>query len=105
MAKKKTKKAIALKEVALIGSYPPRRCGVATFTRDLYHALAENIGSKGRVFTLAMNDTPEGYRYTPEVRLEIRENVIDDYEMASSFLNINLTDVVILQHELIYHIY
>ncbi len=86
-------------QVALIGSYPPRRCGIATFTSDLYHAISGQQKSKGRVYTLAMNDAPGGYPYESEVRLEIRENVLDDYRMASSFLNINGADAVILQHE------
>ncbi|MFC1672092.1 glycosyltransferase family 4 protein, partial [Planctomycetota bacterium] len=85
--------------VALIGSYPPRRCGIATFTHDLYNALAELQKGRGEVYTLAMNDTKEGYPYAPEVRLEIRENELDDYRMASDFLNIKIVDGVILQHE------
>ncbi len=62
-----------LKQVALIGSYPPRRCGIATFTRDMYQALAGAMSGRGEAFTLAMNDVPEGYDYPDEVRVEVRD--------------------------------
>jgi hypothetical protein len=59
-------------KIALIGDYLPRKCGIATFTRDLFSALtAESAGAD--CFVVAVNDTPEGYAYPPEVRFEIAE--------------------------------
>ena len=31
----------ALRQIALVGSYPPRQCGIATFTNDLYRAMRD----------------------------------------------------------------
>ncbi|MFM7376133.1 MAG: hypothetical protein ACKO39_13430 [Chthoniobacterales bacterium] len=33
--------AASVSKVAFLGDYPPRHCGIATFTRDLRDALAE----------------------------------------------------------------
>lgn len=88
-----------LNSIAAIGNYLPRRCGIATFTTDLCEAIATELKNNGNVYTLAMNDIPEGYRYPDRVRMEIRANIINDYTMAADFLNINIPDVVLVQHE------
>jgi len=88
-----------LNSIAVIGTYLPRRCGIATFTTDLCEALAAELGERCQVFSLAMNDTPEGYRYPERVRMELRAQVAGDYSVAAEFLNINMVDVVLLQHE------
>ena len=33
--------AASVSKVAFLGDYPPRQCGIATFTRDLRDAVAE----------------------------------------------------------------
>ena len=35
--------------VAFLGSYPPRACGIATFTRDLSDAVGRTAGALCRV--------------------------------------------------------
>lgn len=84
--------------VALIGSYLPRRCGIATFTSDLAGALgAETVGSK--ILVVAVNDIPGGYHYPLEVHFEVGQNQLADYRLAAEFLNMNRVDVVCVQHE------
>ncbi len=84
--------------MALLGSYVPRRCGIATFTKDLRDALAAN-GDKTRTLVLAMDDVPGGYPYPDEVRFQIQANRVQDYATAADLLNINQIDVAIVQHE------
>jgi glycosyltransferase involved in cell wall biosynthesis len=86
-----------LQTLALIGSYVPRQCGIATFTKDLYDGLAAGGGTNACV--LAIDDNEEGYPYPPEVRFELRAGHLRDYELATDFLNINQIDVLVLQHE------
>jgi glycosyltransferase involved in cell wall biosynthesis len=84
--------------IAVIGNYLPRQCGIATFTTDLVEGLsaeAPNINC----WAAAMNDKPDGYPYPDKVRFEINQNKLNDYGVASQFLNINQTDIVCLQHE------
>jgi len=84
--------------MALIGSYLPRQCGIATFTSDLARALADEA-TDASVLVVAMNDIPGGYRYPPEVHFEIGQNQLADYRLAADYLNMNRVDVVCVQHE------
>ena len=86
------------KSIAVIGSYPPRRCGIATFTADLVDALSSQIPDHN-CWAVAMNDKSEGYTYPDKVHFEINQKSLSDYSSAAEFLNINQVDVVCLQHE------
>ncbi|NLX07179.1 MAG: glycosyltransferase [Phycisphaerae bacterium] len=85
--------------IALLGTYVPRRCGIGTFTADLCNSIKTQLNGRGSVFAVAMDDVPEGYDYPPEVRLEIRADMARDYRMAAEYLNISPVDVVVIQHE------
>ncbi len=85
--------------IAFVGDYVPRQCGIATFTSDLCEAVAQQAGSKFDVFTVAMNDVPEGYPYPDRVRFEVRQNTLADYRLAADFLNIQQVSAACLQHE------
>jgi glycosyltransferase involved in cell wall biosynthesis len=87
-----------LHTIAFIGTYVPRRCGIATFTGDLLNALVEEAPDM-QFWALAMNDTPEGYRYPARVRFELNYRTLADYRLAAEFLNMNRVEVVCLQHE------
>ncbi|MCZ6826276.1 MAG: glycosyl transferase family 1, partial [Gammaproteobacteria bacterium] len=87
-----------LKSVALIGSYPPRQCGIATFTADLAAAIFENK-PKIDCFIVALNDRAQGYEYPDEVRFQISQDNLSEYRLAANFLILRDPDVVCLQHE------
>ena len=85
-------------KIAFVGDYLPRKCGIATFTHDMYASVAARFpGADCTV--VPVNDRPEGYDYAPEVRFEIAEPDLDSYLRAADFLNFANTDVVSLQHE------
>jgi glycosyltransferase involved in cell wall biosynthesis len=87
-----------LQRVAFIGNYPPRRCGIATFTHDLHRAvsIARPDIDCGVV---AMTDSGRSYDYPPAVCFQIHSETIADYVNAAEFLNKAEFDVVSLQHE------
>lgn len=85
-------------KIVLVGTYLPRQCGIATFTSDLLTALAQE-NPEAECWAMVMNDTPEGYRYPPEVRFEVNQRTLSDYRMAADFLNMSQVDMVCLQHE------
>jgi len=85
--------------IAFVSDYLPRRCGIATFTYDLCEAVAEVGAQDYDVFTVAINDVPEGYPYPDRVRFEVRESVQADYRLAADFLNVHQVSAICLQHE------
>src|SRR5512134_1162980 len=87
-----------LKRVAFIGNYLPRQCGIATFTTDLSESFSEQF-PEVQSMVLAMNDRLESYSYPEQVRYELRENNLFDYERAANFLNQQAIDAINLQHE------
>lgn len=90
--------ARSLKSVALIGSYPPRQCGIATFTADLATAIVDNDPNIDRII-VAMNDRREGYVYPDIVKLQIGQDKLNEYRLAADFLNLRNLDAICLQHE------
>jgi len=84
--------------ITFVASYPPRRCGIATFTRDLSDAVARTYPEVD-TSVVAMNDRPEGYRYPERVRFEINDDRPREYRLAADFLNMSGTDVTCIQHE------
>src|SRR4051794_1827817 len=87
-----------IKRIAFVGDYLPRKCGIATFTHDMYASVAGHFPG-AECFVVPVNDRPEGYDYPPEARFEIDEQDLDSYLRAADFLNFANTDVVCLQHE------
>ncbi len=86
------------RRIALLGSYVPRQCGIATFTKDLRDALA-SAGEHVRTLVLAMDDIREGYTYPVEVQFQLRQAAKRDYVAAADLLNISRVDIAVVQHE------
>ncbi|QMW00154.1 glycosyltransferase family 4 protein [Spirosoma foliorum] len=86
------------KNVAFVGDYLPRQCGIATFTSDLYQSYNSFIPDSNAL-VISVNDTPDGYDYPSEVRYDFYQHDQDAYRKAAEFLNSKDVDVVCLQHE------
>jgi glycosyltransferase involved in cell wall biosynthesis len=87
-----------LDSIALIGSYLPRRCGIATFTADLATSILDNDPNID-CGIVAMNDRPEGYDYPDAVKFQIGQDQLNEYRHASDFLNLRNPGAICLQHE------
>src|SRR6266571_2447635 len=87
-----------LRKIAFIGSYLPRKCGIATFTHSLCDAVAGQYPGT-ECLVVPVSDLAEGYDYADEVRFELVEQDLESYERAADFLNFSDTEVVCLQHE------
>ncbi|GAB4037501.1 glycosyltransferase family 4 protein [Spirosoma gilvum] len=86
------------KNVAFIGDYLPRQCGIATFTSDLFASYNSFIPDS-KPIVISVNDTPGGYAYPSEVRYDFYQQDLNAYKKAAEFLNSKDVDVVCLQHE------
>jgi glycosyltransferase involved in cell wall biosynthesis len=85
--------------IAFVGNYLPRMCGIATFTTDLCEATAKLLSPRSNVFALAVNDTDQGYAYPRRVEFTLQKNLQGDYYEAANFINASNADVVCVQHE------
>ena len=89
-------------KLAFIGTYPPRECGIGTFTNNLFNSMLANSESRGyghEGFVVALNDSGLTYEYPKEVKLTIRQENQEDYLKAARFINLSGADLCILEHE------
>ena len=83
--------------VAIVSTYPPRRCGLATFTADLRSALLTADNSTEVLVAAVLDEEPEDT--ASEVALTIRQHQREDYARAATALNASGVDIVLVQHE------
>ncbi len=88
----------SIRKIAFLGDYLPRKCGIATFTKDLYSSVANEF-PKIHCSVVSVNDVAEGYDYSAEVSFEIGEQDLTSYLHAADFLTITDVDVICVQHE------
>ncbi len=87
-----------VRRVAFLGNYLPRRCGIATFTTDIFKSFqSEYPDAEG--FVVAVTDRKGEYDYPGEVRFEFQEQDESTYIKAADFLNAQNPEIVCLQHE------
>ena len=82
-----------------ISTYIPRKCGIATFTKDLTNAINQlNPLSVAQI--AALDDSlSTGLVYPSEVRFRIRQNESADYDEVVKYVNQSEFDIVVVQHE------
>lgn len=88
--------------IAIIGTYPPRRCGIATFTADVEMSLLE-LGESITIVAVdgAEDDEPggAGNGRRGSGAPVIVSSAPGSYENAAVWLNRSGVDVVLVQHE------
>ncbi|MET0637651.1 MAG: glycosyltransferase [Chitinophagaceae bacterium] len=85
-------------KTAFIGTYPPRECGIGTFSQNLVIAMVGRSGDNEGI-VIAMDDEEPSYDYPPEVEFRIRQEQQGDYIEAARFINLSGADVCVLEHE------
>ena len=89
-------------KIVVVGNYPPRRCGIATFTENLVNAiLLGNQEEKDniQIEVIAMNDANKHYNYPAIVKRIINENDKKSYLKAANYINESSATLCLLQHE------
>lgn len=84
------------KKIAFLSTYPPRECGLATFTQDLITALDDIEGIETKVIAV-INDETDGY--DSNVLIKINQQVQSDYVKAARRVNASDIDLLVIEHE------
>lgn len=82
--------------IAFLSTYPPRECGLATFTQDLVMQL-DRMHPAGRSGIIAVSN--ESLRYDDHVIMELAQNDRSSYTQAASKLNNSDIDLLVIEHE------
>ncbi len=86
-----------VRRIALVGTYAPRKCGIATFTRDVVEQFGRFNPAIG-IDVYALDDPAAPLDY-PDVAGVIAQDRAEDYLVAARGINESGVDAVWLQHE------
>lgn len=86
--------------VLVLATFPPTRCGIATFSRDLVSALEESGNGLALEVAVAAIDR-EGLHFnrTDQIACTVNPDRPESYRSLANFVNRSNFDVVCLQHE------
>lgn len=88
---------VAERRIALIGNYIPRKCGIATFTADIFEKLGE-FHPEIAVDVYALDDPQEPMAYGGIAGTIVRDDP-ESYAAIAQRINDSGVDAVWLQHE------
>lgn len=90
----------SLPEVLFITSYPPRECGIATYSQDLIKALNIKFGTSFAIRVCALESGYTNNHYPDEVKFRIDTTLSQEYPKLANYINQNnLIKLVVIQHE------
>lgn len=81
-----------------ISTYIPRRCGLATYTKDLTNAI-NILNPTYLAEIMALENPVEPVDYPWEVKIRVHKDALEDYLQAAKYLNNSGTQIISLQHE------
>lgn len=87
-------------KICFLGNFPPKECGIATFTKDLVDSMNKRFNPVLKSRVIALNDASEFYNYNSKVVMKLDRNNIREYELTAERVN-NSNDIklVNVQHE------
>jgi glycosyltransferase involved in cell wall biosynthesis len=89
-----------LAEILFISSYPPRECGIATYSQDLIKSLNNKFSSSLSIKVCALESGEEDFDYPAEVKYVLKTSIADDYhKLALKINNDYRIEIVLIQHE------
>ena len=91
---------LELPEILLISSYPPRQCGIATYSQDLFRSLNEVYIDSFSIKVCALEEGIAAHSYPDEVKYVL--NTLDSNQYGKMVETINedhTIKVILVQHE------
>lgn len=85
-----------IRNVAFLSTYPPRECGLATFTQDLVREL-DKVGLLNRPKVIAVSNSD--YSYSGRVVMELRQHDRESYVNTADAINNSNIELLVIEHE------
>jgi len=83
-----------------MSTFPPRKCGIGTFTKDLTEALDLKFNPTFKTKIIALNDFEDCYEYSSEVMHEVIDSDYDGFlKIADKINSDDRIRCVSIQHE------
>ena len=87
-------------EILFITSYPPRECGIATYSQDLIRSLKNKFSNSLSINVCALESGNEAFPYPGEVKYILKTSIAAEYEKLALKINNNKRiQIVLIQHE------
>lgn len=89
---------VSVPRTLFMGSFPPRECGIATFTKDVVDAYDRAFRTSSEIVAI---DEPGGEfrEYGPEVVARLQQDNRDSYADIAAIVNAHPAEVLNIQHE------
>lgn len=85
-----------IRDIAFLSTYPPRECGLATFTQDLVREL-DKAGFLNKPKVIAVSN--DNYNYSERVILELRQHDRESYLKTANAINNSNIELLVIEHE------
>jgi len=87
-------------EILVVTSYPPRECGIATYSQDLIKSITKKFSKSISIKVCALESGETNYTYPIEVKYILKTSIAAEYEiMAVKINNDPNIKKVLIQHE------
>lgn len=84
----------------IVSSYPPRECGLATFSNDIANAVNGVFGDTLPIEVCALQNSDQNFSYNSEVTYVLAVDSLDEYRLVAEKINErNDIGLVCIQHE------
>lgn len=87
-------------EILVITSFPPRECGIATYSQDLIKSLNNKFSDSFSIKICALESGKANYNYDKDVEFILDTSNAIDYQRIGRLINEdNNIQIVLIQHE------
>lgn len=89
-----------LPEIIFITSYPPRECGIATYSQDLIESLQNKFSHSFRISVCPIESENEQHQYCADVKYTLNIDKPKSFSRLAETINEDAEiDMVMIQHE------
>lgn len=89
-----------LNEILFVTSYPPRECGIATYSQDLIKSIINKFSKSVTIKVCALESDESNYTYPEEVKYILNTSMASEFKKMADHINNDATiNMVLLQHE------